>query len=119
MIQNKITLKLGGKDRTFHLGLGFIGYLLEEENLGFIDFGQKEQSNPFKWTPIKMFYALKYNLIRLEKESEIDFTLNDVIDWIDDTDMDTLQKFNSAYQLSISKDVPTDTNDKKKAKVAK
>ena len=118
MIQNKVTLNLGGKDRTFHLGLGFIGYLLDEENIGFMEFGEKEQLNPFKWTPIKMYYSLKYNLVFSERESEIDFNLKDVIQWIDDTDMQTLQKFNQAYQLALSKDVPVDTS-KKKAKVAK
>ena len=118
MIQNKVTLNLGGKDRTFHLGLGFIGYLLDEENIGFIEFGEKEQLNPFKWTPIKMYYSLKYNLVFSERESEIDFNLKDVIQWIDDTDMQTLQRFNQAYQLALSKDVPVDTS-KKKAKVLK
>ena len=118
MIQNKVTLNLGGKDRTFHLGLGFIGYLLDEENIGFMEFGEKEQLNPFKWTPIKMYYSLKYNLVFSERESEIDFNLKDVIQWIDDTDMQTLQKFNQAYQLALSKDVPIDTS-KKKAKVLK
>ena len=118
MIQNKVTLNLGGKDRTFHLGLGFIGYLLDEENIGFMEFGEKEQLNPFKWTPIKMYYSLKYNLVFSERESEIDFNLKDVIQWIDDTDMQTLQKFNQAYQLALSKDVPVDAS-KKKAKVLK
>ena len=118
MIQNKITLNLGGKDRTFHLGLGFIGYLLDEENIGFMELGEKEQLNPFKWIPIKMYYSLKYYLVFSERESEIDFNLKDVVQWIDDTDMQTLQKFNQAYQLALSKDVPVDTS-KKKAKVAK
>ena len=118
MIQNKVTLNLGGKDRTFHLGLGFVGYLLEEENIGFIEFGEKEQLNPFKWTPIKMYYSLKYYFIRLEQEDKIDFNLKDVIQWIDDTNVQTLQKFNQAYQLALSKDVPVET-DKKKVKVAK
>ena len=118
MIQNKITLNFGGKDRAFHLGLGFIGYLLDEENIGFMEFGEKEQLNPFKWTPIKMYYSLKYYLVFSERESEIDFNLKDVIQWIDDTDMQTLQKFNQAYQLALSKDVPVDAS-KKKAKVLK
>ena len=118
MIQNKITLNFGGKDRTFHLGIGFIGYLLDEENIGFMEFGEKEQLNPFKWAPIKIYYSLKYNLVFSERESEIDFNLKDVIQWIDDTDMQTLQKFNQAYQLALSKDVPVDTS-KKKAKVLK
>jgi len=115
MIQNKIKLNLGGKERTFHLGLGFIGYLLDEENIGYVEFGEKEASNPFKWTPIKMFYSLKYNYIRENKESEIDFDLKDVIEWIDETDLNTLQSFNQAYLSSITKDVPTyPDNDKKK-----
>ena len=111
MIKNKITLNLGGKDREFHLGLGFIGYLLDEENIGFVEFGTKEQMNPFKWTPIKMYHSLKYNLIFSDRESEIDFNLKDVIQWIDDTDLSTLQKFNKRiiqhlrkmYQLKIKK----------------
>ena len=94
MIQNKVTLNLGGKDRTFHLGLGFIGYLLDEENIGFIEFGEKEQLNPFKWTPIKTYYSLKYNLVFFVLVLEIDFNLKDVILWIDDSDMQKLQRFN-------------------------
>lgn len=114
MIKNKITLNLGGKDREFHLGLGFIGYLLDEENIGFVEFGTKEQMNPFKWTPIKMYHSLKYNLIFSDRESEIDFNLKDVIQWIDDTDLSTLQKFNQAYHSALTKDVPVE--DKKKVK---
>lgn len=109
-----VNLTIGGKLRTFHLGLGFIGFLLEEEKIGFIEFGTQEELNPFKWIPIKMYYSLKYNLIRLGKDDEINFTLKDVIDWIDETDLETIQRFNKAYIDSINKNAPSQPEVKKK-----
>lgn len=116
MIANKITLNIGDKDRVFHLGLGFVGYLLDEEKIGYVEFATQENLNPFKWVPIKMFYSLKYYFIRTEQEDKIDFTLNDVINWIDETDLQTIKNFSGAYLNSIQKDVPVDTT-KKKVKV--
>jgi hypothetical protein len=118
MVANKITLNIGGKDRVFHLGLGFIGYLLDEEKIGYVEFASQEALNPFKWVPIKMYYSLRYNFIRLEQEDKIDFTLKDIVNWIDETDLATIKNFSSAYLNSIQKDVPVDT-DKKKVKAVK
>lgn len=36
------------------------------------------------------------------------FNLKDVIQWIDDIDLSTLQKFNQAYHSALTKDVPVE-----------
>ena len=43
-----IVLNIGGQDRTFYFGLGFLGNLLEKENISFQDIDTKVKENPFK-----------------------------------------------------------------------
>jgi len=45
---NKITLNLGGKDRDFHFGIGFIGLFLEKSGIAMSDIDEKIKENPFK-----------------------------------------------------------------------
>ena len=109
-----IILNIGGQDRTFHFGLGFLGNLLEETNTNMVDFDEKRLANPFKWVPLMMFHSCAYGYIREGKE--VDFTLQNMIEWIDDTDVETLQKFNEAFVNSLVKNVPIDTSKKKVTK---
>ena len=110
-----IVLNIGGQDRTFHFGLGFLGNLLEETNTNMVDFDEKRLANPFKWVPLMMFHSCAWGRIRDGKT--VDFTLQDMINWIDDTDVETLQKFNEAFVNSLVKNVPEQPVNKKKVKV--
>jgi len=107
-----ITLNIGGQERVFHFGLGFLGNLLEETNTNMADFDDKRLSNPFKWVPLMMFHSCAYGYIREGKT--VDFTLQDMINWIDETDVETLQKFNEAFVNSLIKNVPIQEDSKKK-----
>lgn len=108
----QITLNIGGKDRVFYFGLGFLGRLLDETQTNMQDFDRLRMENPFKWIPLMMFHSCAYGYIRENKTP--DFELQDVINWIDDTDVSTLQSFNTAFVNSLIKDVPTQPEVKKK-----
>jgi len=108
----KINLFIGGKYRDFYFGLGFLGRLLDETNTDMSDFDRLRVANPFKWLPLMMFHSCSYGYVREGKEP--DFVLQDVINWIDETDVSTLQSFNTAFINSLIKDVPTQPEVKKK-----
>lgn len=110
-----ITLNIGGQERTFHFGLGFLGNLLEETQTNMVDFDEKRTANPFKWVPLMMFHSCAWGFIREGKN--VHFTLQDMINWIDDTDVETLQKFNDGFVNSLVKNVPEQPENKKKVKV--
>ena len=103
---NKVTLVLDKKKIEFHLGLGFLGELLEEQNADFKDFMSKIDSNPFKMYPILMESSARYALYRKGKEPK--YTLNDFIDMIDEVGLNSKEvtRFNSALLNAINKDVP-------------
>lgn len=111
----QITLNIGGEDRVFYFGLGFLGRLLDETNTSMSDFDRLRTENPFKWIPLMMFHSCSYGYIRENKEP--DFVLQDVINWIDETDVEVLKSFNTAFASSLTKDVPTQPETKKKVKV--
>jgi len=108
----KINLHIGGQYRDFYFGLGFLGRLLDETNTDMSDFDRLRTANPFKWIPLMMFHSCSYGYIREGKEP--DFTLQDVTNWIDETDVSILQSFNTAFVNSLIKDVPTQPETKKK-----
>lgn len=108
----KITLNIGGQDRNFYFGLGFLGRLLDETNTNMVDFDRLRSENPFKWIPLMMFHSCAYGYIRDGKEPN--FTLQDVINWIDDSTVEVLQSFNTAFVNSLIKDVPEQKEVKKK-----
>ena len=111
----KINLFIGGKYRDFYFGLGFLGRLLDETNTSMSDFDRLRMENPFKWVPLMMFHSCAYGFVRENKTP--DFELQDVINWIDETDVSVLQSFNTAFVNSLIKDVPTQPEVKKKVKV--
>ena len=106
-----ITLHIGGQERIFYFGLGFLGNFLEKTGIEMSEIDNKIKENPFKWIPLMMFHSCAYGYIRENKE--VDFTLQNMIEWIDDTDVETLQKFNEAFVNSLVKNVPIDTSKKK------
>ena len=109
-----ITLNIGGQERVFYFGLGFLGNLLEETDTNMVDFDEKRLSNPFKWVPLMMFHSCAWGFIRESKE--VPFALQDMINWIDEADVETLQKFNEGFVNSLVKNVPIDTSKKKVTK---
>jgi hypothetical protein len=109
-----IILNIGGQERVFHFGLGFLGNLLEETNTNMVDFDEKRLANPFKWVPLMMFHSCAWGFIREGKT--VDFTIQDMINWIDETDLENLQKFNDGFLNSLVKNVPIDTSKKKVTK---
>lgn len=111
----QIELEFGGNKRTFYFGLGFLGNLLEKENVGIGEIDAKLINNPFKWTPLIMYYSLAWGYIR--KNERPDFDVFDVTEWIDEIGIDdtVIVDFFTAFRQSLTKDVPVQ-EDKKKAR---
>ena len=110
---NKITLNIGSEDRVFHFGLGFLGNLLEVENVAMYEIDAKLTENPFKWIPLIMYHSCAFGF---KRKNELPlFDAFDVAEWIDEVGMDSkvVTDFFTAFKQSLTKDVPQD--DKKKA----
>lgn len=111
----QITLNIGGQDRVFYLGLGFLGNLIEKSGVGMHEIDIKISENPFKWMPEIMFHSIAYGYIR--QNQEVPFNSFDVTDWID-ADGGFASKvvidFFAAFRQSLVKDVPLQPEIKKK-----
>ena len=110
----QITLNIGGQDRTFYFGLGFLGNLLETENIAMNEIDAKLAENPFKWIPLIMYHSCAFGFKR--KGEFAPFDAFDVSEWIDNVGMDSevVTDFFKAFTQSLTKDVPKDKEDKKK-----
>ena len=110
----QITITIGGEDRVFYFGLGFLGNLLETENIAMNDIDAKLAENPFKWIPLIMYYSCAYGFKR--KNEFTPFDAFDVADWIDEVGMDSeeVTSFFKAFTQSLTKDVPQGKEVKKK-----
>jgi hypothetical protein len=108
-----IELELGGEKRTFYFGLGFLGNLLESENIGMNEIDAKLAENPFKWIPLIMYYSCAFGFKR--KNEFAPFDAFDVAEWIDEVGMDSevIKLFFQAFTQSLTKDVPEDKSKKK------
>jgi len=111
----QIKLNFGNEERTFYFGLGFLGNLLEKEDIGINEIDEKLINNPFKWMPLIMYYSLVFGYTR--KNENAPFDSFDVADWIDEIGMDdtVIVDFFTAFRQSLVKDVPQDKDVKKKA----
>lgn len=109
----QITLNIGGEDRVFHFGLGFLGNLLESENIAMNEIDAKLAENPFLWIPKIMFHSCAFGFKR-KNEFPL-FDAFDVADWIDEVGMDSevVTSFFKAFTQSLTKDVPEDKTKKK------
>ncbi len=106
MIQS-IKLTFAGKEIEFSLGLGALGEILEKTDLSIDELKTKVERNPFKYFPILMYYSAECQCELDGKE--IDFTLNDMIGFIDDSGAmasDQLSKFAVAFKDSQDRNVP-------------
>lgn len=112
---NNIVLNIGGSERTFYFGLGFLGNLLDKTGVGISGIDAAISENPFKWMPEIMYHSLSYGYLR--KNESMDFDLFDVCDWIENEGglaNDNVKLFFKAFRNSLTKDVPTDPDNKKK-----
>lgn len=112
-----ITLNIGGEDRIFYFGLGFLGNLLETENISMTDIDDKLAENPFKWIPLIMYHSCAFGFKR-KNEFPL-FDAFDVADWIDNVGInsDIVKSFFTAFTQSLTKDVPQEPESKKKATI--
>lgn len=104
---NKVVLL----DKEFHFGIGFLNELLDGTGLKLDELTTQADA---VLIPKMVYYSLAYSYKR--KAQEIDFTMYDVNDWIDEnggiggkfwTD------FQKAFNDSMYKDVPVDNSKKK------
>lgn len=109
----QITLTIGEKERVFHFGLGFLGNLLECENIAMNEIDAKLAENPFKWIPLIMYHSCAFGFKR--RNEFPDFDAFDVAEWIDEVGMDSevVTSFFQAFTQSLTKDVPEDKSKKK------
>ncbi len=102
---NSITLL----DRKFHFGIGFLNELLDGTGLKLDELGGQDDA---LLMPKLMFYSLMYSYKREQKE--IDFTIYNIHDLIDENKDDFCVKFMTAFYQSMNKDVPVDSSKKKR-----
>jgi len=109
-----ITLNIGSEDRVFYFGLGFLGNLLEIENISMTEIDAKLAENPFKWIPLIMFHSCAFGFKR-KNENPL-FDAFDVSDWIDEVGIDSevVTDFFEAFTQSLTKNVPIQPEVKKK-----
>jgi len=110
----QIKLNIGNEERTFYFGLGFLGNLLEKENVGINEIDEKMINNPFKWMPLIMYYSVAYGYTRRNETPP--FEVADVVDWVDEIGMENtvVIDFFTAFRNSLIKDVPENKDGKKK-----
>ena len=100
-------LKFNEKEYDCILGLGFLGEVQEILNLDYNTLLEKYEKFPFKYVPLLMFHSIRW--AKELEEKEIDFTLKDLLGWIEDEGGLTnkqMIKFSNAFVKSLTKDVP-------------
>jgi len=116
VMKNKMTIKFNQKEIGFSFGLGFIGELLEFLDISIGDLGSKMTKNPFKYTPIIMFFSAKY----YAEDNNINLGMNqrEFIDFLDNNGgifSKQALSFQSKLTESFTKDVPnTDDSEEEK-----
>lgn len=111
-----INLNIGGQERTFYFGLGFLGNLIEKSGVGMNEIDTKISENPFKWIPEIMYHSLVFGFIR--KNETLTFDAFDIAEWIDEDggfECESVKAFFEAFKQSLVKDVPIQNDYKKKA----
>lgn len=114
-----MTLEVNGQELEFSFGLGFLGELLDELDMGIDEVLQGFNTNPYKYIPTAMYMSAKYS----KKRKGEDFVDKYVFfDWIDAdgglTDKNkSAVKFVQEFTASLFKDVPKE--DDKEVKGAK
>jgi hypothetical protein len=110
---NKITLL----NKEFRLGIGFVNKLIDGTGKDWNSILKEFGTNAVVIIPQMMYYSLAFSYER--KENELDFTIYDVYDWLDENDGvngEFSVSFQNAFVQSITKDVPIDEDKKKVTK---
>lgn len=103
-------IEINGKLEKFSFGLGFLGEMLEKENIGFIEFDEQQSINPFKWLSLKMKHSYNY-------ANDTDLSTKEVISLFDEDLLHpAIEKFNIFFAESMFKNVP-EQDDEKKTKI--
>ena len=116
-MNNSTTITIHKTKFEFHFGIGFLGELLNDQNLGIEELMNEVNKNPFKMIPIIMHGAAKYGFER--KNEECTYTVYDFIDYIDadgGIQAKSVEKFLQAFTNSMIKDVPKQECTVKKTK---
>jgi len=95
--------------KEFHFGIGFLNELIDGTGKNLEAIGHDVINNSVKAVPTMMFYSLSYAYKRSQKE--IDFSIEDIYDWIDENGGMNNGFFNDflmAFQESMYKDVPVE-----------
>jgi hypothetical protein len=112
---NKTKIELLGI--WYYLGLGFLDKMTKEEGKSLVELGKTEEVLLISKC---MYYARAYACERLGLS--VDFTQNDIHDYIDENGGvwgDLFNDFRTAYINAMSKDVPVIEEDKKKVTAKK
>ena len=109
-------ISLGGKERTFYFGLGFLGLFIEKTGTDIGDLTIYIKSNPFKAIPEMMYYSLYYGYIR--EDLEPDFNAYIVGEWIDEdggADGPAVKEFLERFNESMTSKLPAEPVKKNRA----
>lgn len=70
---SKIKLTIDGQELEFYCGLGFLGDLLENQDIIVDEIGLKLSENPFKYVPLFMYESALHGCKRNNTELGFDF----------------------------------------------
>ena len=101
----KFELELNGKKLSFNIGLRFLGEYQEKYELDINELIQKIDRNPWKVIPSLMYESC------LVANRKLDFTEDDLIDWIDEDGGFSCNAFTEFLELfinSLTKNVPVE-----------
>ena len=107
-------INLGGKERTFYFGLGFLGLFIEKTGVSMANLEAFMKENPFKAIPQMMFYSLAYGYIR--QDLEPDFNVYAVTEWIDEdggADGQAVKEFYDKFKEAMVANLPGNETVKK------
>jgi len=107
MIKKTAKIELGGKERTFYFGLGFLGLFIENSGIDIKELDKYISANPFKAIPELMYNSLSYGYLR--QDLEPDFNLFLVSEWIDESggaSGEPVLLFLKAFKESMNSNLP-------------
>lgn len=97
-----------GELKKFSFGLGFLGELFDGLGIDFMEFDAISAKNPMKYTPIKMQYSYNY-------ANETNISIKEMLEMLDEDMFNpAIAEFNKFWQESLTKNVPTQEEPKKK-----
>lgn len=80
---NYVKLKLGGKERGAKLGIGYLRYLTQEKKMTLDEvLASLNGAQSVLELPEFIFLSIKYN--DSKANNAIDYTIDDVFDWLDE-----------------------------------